>query len=315
MSVEYCNSHCVLLAQVTNLNLALIYCAHLTCLLWCIFPTLLFCYTPLRSARCSNITKTDAGRPAIAANTAITAYIVESWAPQGAGKSTRSIHAYSNAPYVRLLLNGAQVGADSPMPPFGSVNWPTVAYAPGILTLQALSGAGGSVLASHTRTSWGAPAAIVLTCDSPSPLTGTGSAVYLDGTDVALLRATVMDAAGVIVADSTLNITFSVTDGPGLVLGEWQATSNRHGTALICVEYPHRPSTRNLESTHKTSQLVLVAYRCIRYRRAMPTQYMCYIFARHRFPTTTGIVIFDITHNIYATYSPITTIFLPLQAL
>jgi hypothetical protein len=45
--------------------------------------------------------------------------------------------------------------------------------------------------------SWGAPAAIVLSLDAPSLATGTGSAVYLDGEDVAAVRATVVDTNGV----------------------------------------------------------------------------------------------------------------------
>ena len=75
------------------------------------------------------------------------------------------------------------------------------------------------MLATHDAKSWGAPAAIKLSMDVPSIATGTGSAVYADGMDVALLRATVVDASGNAVFDATDNITFKVTKGPGFVAG------------------------------------------------------------------------------------------------
>jgi len=48
---------------------------------------------------------------------------------------------------------------------------------------------------------------------------GTGTSVYQDGEDVALVRATVVDSEGVTVHSSTLNITFRVTVGPARVVG------------------------------------------------------------------------------------------------
>ena len=150
----------------------------------------------------------------------MTAHIVESWAPSGSGSKTRKLTVYSNAPFVRLSVNGVTVDGPTAMPLFSRVYFNTVTYVAGNVTVEALGSATGPVLASHTRFSWGAPAAIVLSLDAPSVTTGTGSAVYLDGTDVALLRATVVDAAGVHVSDSSVNITFTVSSGPGLVLGE-----------------------------------------------------------------------------------------------
>lgn len=150
---------------------------------------------------------------------AVTAYLVESWAPNGAGGPNRTLHAYSNAPFVRLSVNGVPVGPDIAMPTFGVVTWHNVTYAPGTATVAALSSRGSSPIASHTRYSWGAPTAVLLNIDVPSLATGTGSAVYLDGTDVALLRATIIDATGNAVSNSVANVTFTVTAGPGLLLG------------------------------------------------------------------------------------------------
>ena len=172
----------------------------------------------LRSWWLSNVSTSDAGRPPLdPATTTTTVRLVESWAPAGGGGNTRKLNAYSNAPFVQLYVNGAAQGGRVAMGPFSHVTWNAINYAPGNVTVAALS-ASGAVLATHTRKSWGAAVALRLSCDAPSDSTGTGSAVYLDGTDVALLRATVVDAAGNTVADSSANITFTVT-APGLVLG------------------------------------------------------------------------------------------------
>jgi len=175
-----------------------------------------------------NVSTDDAARPPVP-NTATFLRIVESWqAPQTSGKTTRSINVYSNAPAVALLLNGSPVaGSPAAMPAFGAVNFGAVPYAPGNLTAVALDAA-GNVLTTHTRMSWGAAAAIALTLDAPNPGFGTGTAVYLDGQDVALVRATVVDAAGTVVADSNANITFTVTAGPAMVWGIGNGDPSSH---------------------------------------------------------------------------------------
>ena len=173
----------------------------------------------LRSWWLSHIDAGDFGRPPHpASTTAYTVHLVESWAPPASG-STRKLHAYSNAPFVALSVNGVPFGAPLAMADFSSVTWSSVPWAAGNVTVTALAAPGGAALATHTKFSWGAPASVVLTIDAPSPASGTGSAVYLDGTDVALLRATVVDAAGHRCDDATLNVTFTCVTGPCLVLG------------------------------------------------------------------------------------------------
>jgi len=196
-----------------------------------------------RSWWLANVSLADAGRPPLdPANTSVFVHVVESWQPPASGKTTRNIHVYSNAPSVGLLVNGAPVsGSPQPMPAFGAVNFPSVPYAAGTLTAQALD-AGGNVLATHTRTSWGAAAAIVLSMDAPNPATGTGSRVYLDGQDVAFVRATIVDAAGVTVHDSTANVTFAVTAGPGLVWGTGSGDPSDHSPVLA----PWKPAYHGL---------------------------------------------------------------------
>jgi len=172
-----------------------------------------------RSVWLANISSMDPGRPPLPTDaTATTVRIVESWAPPASG-TTRVIHVYSNAPKVQLLLNGAPVGAPIVVPHYRASVTTIVTYASGTLTANALASDGTTVLASHSTSSWGAPVAIKLTMDVPSLATGTGAAVFVDGMDVALLRATIVDASGNIVRDSTLNVTFAVTSGPGYVSG------------------------------------------------------------------------------------------------
>ena len=167
----------------------------------------------------SNITADDAGRPPLsAALTAVTVHIVEHWKSPANGSTTRTLNVYTNAPLVRLVFNGVPTTATA-VPFFGYATFNDVIYSPGIITAEALATDGVTVLARHARSSWGTPSSIVLSLDAPSLSTGTGSAVYLDGGDVALIRATIVDAEGNECADSTLNVTFTVTQGPGLVWG------------------------------------------------------------------------------------------------
>jgi hypothetical protein len=126
---------------------------------------------------------------------------------------------YTNAPRVQITVNNVAVpGASVEVPPFGSAAFTGVPYTPGSVSARCLSADGG-VLEIDTKHSWGKPFGLRLTLDAPSATTGTGSALYLDGADVALVRAAVVDEAGWVVHDSTMIITFNVTSGPGRVAG------------------------------------------------------------------------------------------------
>lgn len=76
----------------------------------------------------------------------------------------------------------------------------------------------GSVTASGTIIEPGEATKIELTIDAPSVLTGTGESLLLDGHDVAMLRAAVVDSDGIVNSTGAYNISFSVTSGPGRVL-------------------------------------------------------------------------------------------------
>jgi hypothetical protein len=169
----------------------------------------------------ASVPPSDAGRPPLALAT--TVRIVELWqAPNdaaaqcAAGQRCRKINVYSSAPIVRLSVNG---GAPTYLAGANGVFSGTVAYAAGALLAEALAADNATVLGSHSRASWGAPVALALSVDAPSPASGTGGALYLDGMDVALVRAAVVDAGGNVVGDAALNVTFAVAAGPGVVVG------------------------------------------------------------------------------------------------
>jgi hypothetical protein len=157
-------------------------------------------------------------------------HIVESWQDNPVNHS-RIIHVYSSGAFVRLLLNGSPApgGAAQPVVPDTWAIFSAVPFSPGTLTAEALAADGVTVVATHSRESFGAPAAVVLSLDAPSPDTGTGAALFLDGSDVALVRATVVDADGrQVMGQGGLNLTFAVAAGPGLIVGTGSGDPSDH---------------------------------------------------------------------------------------
>jgi len=95
----------------------------------------------------------------------------------------------------------------------------TVPWSPGKISALALASDGVTPVGRHERFSWGPASKVILTLDAPTLATGTGEALYLDGTDVGLVRASIVDASGNLCADAVHNVTFQVTQGPGLIIG------------------------------------------------------------------------------------------------
>ena len=79
-------------------------------------------------------------------------------------------------------------------------------------------GADGAPTASGTILQPGTASAIRLLLDAPSVATGTGTTLFLDGHDAAMLRAEIVDSAGTVVGNSSANVSFAVTAGPGRVI-------------------------------------------------------------------------------------------------
>lgn len=153
-------------------------------------------------------------------------HIVESWESPDNWNSTmktKSIHAYANAPLIELFINGKSQG---PLPVVPMVmgdggsyaEWNDVPWEEGTLIAVARA-VNGTQVAATARTTNSNSAGLVLTLDCPSEFTGTGAALFLDGQDVALVRATVVDSLGRQVHLATNNITFSIISGPGRIQG------------------------------------------------------------------------------------------------
>ena len=148
------------------------------------------------------------GRP-FETNNLVEVHIVESWESpdhwnQTKGNTTRTIHVYSNAPVVELFVQGKKnhdgkptsLGRRTLVPmvegdagTYGE--WQDIPWEPGSLLAIAQSLDGTELARTRRQTNPTDPnMALRLSLDSPSPHTGTGSALFLDGSDVALVRAT-----------------------------------------------------------------------------------------------------------------------------
>ena len=86
------------------------------------------------------------------------------------------------------------------------------------MTIVAVDSSGEAV-GSHTLLAPGSAVKLELAIDVPSPSTGTGSALFLDGQDVAFIRAQLVDEAGTISRNSDTNISWSVVSGPIEIIG------------------------------------------------------------------------------------------------
>lgn len=175
-----------------------------------------------RSWWLAHIDAMDAGRPPLSIEqTSYFCRIAESWEPSPNG-TTRDLNVYTNAPFVRISVNGAAIPqSPTAVQPYGSAVIKGVEFVPGTVTADCVESSAETAtpLASDTKQSWGQGNRIVLSLDAPSPRTGTGSRLYLDGADVALVRASVVDANGNVVHNSSSNITFVVEEGPGRIAG------------------------------------------------------------------------------------------------
>ena len=168
----------------------------------------------------------DAGRPALwpeaAATTGTTVFIVDSWTPPPAGSSARTIHVYTNAPLVRLWVNGKQA-ATAAVSFFGAATFDRVAFEPGNLTAEALDESGATRLATHTEETSGPAVQIRLSLDAPSRESGTGTELVANGQDCALVRAELLDSGGRLVSprenSTNATVSFSVSSGAGRILG------------------------------------------------------------------------------------------------
>jgi len=113
------------------------------------------------------------------------------------------VWVYSNAASVELFINGASQGKQQ-MPQLDHVEWATQ-WVSGAIRVVAYD-AQGTVVATQTIETTGAPAAIVLEVEYGS------DGIYADKQDVALIKASIVDSAGRTVPTASNKITFEVSN-------------------------------------------------------------------------------------------------------
>ncbi|MGM9489289.1 beta-galactosidase GalA [Ideonella sp. YS5] len=133
------------------------------------------------------------------------------------GREGQPIHVMvaSNAPRVRLLLNGAVIG-EQDVDPFEMAHF-KVPYAPG--RIEAVALAGGKELGRDTVETSGAPARLVLTPDR--------NAIAGDGLDAVPITVSVVDAQGREVPTANLHVKFEI-EGEGALIGVGNGDPNSH---------------------------------------------------------------------------------------
>ncbi|HUI91804.1 MAG TPA: DUF4982 domain-containing protein [Chitinivibrionales bacterium] len=132
-------------------------------------------------------------------------------------------NAFSNCPSVRLLINGVQQGTNQvPYSDTGNgtallphqCQW-NVTWASGTVRAEGLDASGNVVCFDEKKTA-GAAACVALTVEPPivKPCDGDTFSIFANGSDAALILATIVDAQGNWCPTSQPNVTFSVS-GPG----------------------------------------------------------------------------------------------------
>ncbi|MBN1760894.1 MAG: DUF4982 domain-containing protein [Chitinispirillaceae bacterium] len=137
-------------------------------------------------------------------------YIASQWT----NSSATTVTVYSNCEQVRLSLNGTAVATASPKigtnldhPPF---SFTVPAFQSGNLKAEGLIG--GNVAAQHTVFTPGSAAAISLTIDT------AGQQFIADGSDIAIVYASIVDDNKQVIYSATSPVTFAVT-GPAKLVG------------------------------------------------------------------------------------------------
>lgn len=192
-------------------------------------------------------------------------HIVESWeSPETWNETkrntTRTIHAYSNAPFIELLVNGMSQGSKAVVSmvqgPGSYAEWTRLPWQAGTLSAVAHD-ATGMKLAKVDRFTNTKASRLAISIDVPSEKTGTGTALLLDGQDAALVRVSVLDTNGQVTHMATNNITFSIVSGPGII----QGTGNGD-------PHCHEPNNAPWHSAYHGLVRAVVRVTCIRGRSA-----------------------------------------------
>ncbi len=121
-----------------------------------------------------------------------------------------TLRAFTGAASVEAFVNGVSLGKVA-VPAYEIASWPNVAFAPGNISAIAYD-ADNNVVATSTVSTTGAAAAIQVT-----PVQVGSSSYAADGQDVALFTVAIVDSQGAVVPDACVQLTFSISAGPGTI--------------------------------------------------------------------------------------------------
>jgi beta-galactosidase len=142
------------------------------------------------------------------------------WSPKDQSPHTENVEVYTNAEEVELLLNNKSLGTQQRHADASPITF-QVPFASG--TLKAIARAGGKVIAEDELRTAGKPARLLLTTGlaaahlKTKPEASPTPALTPDWDDVTYATATLVDANGTVIPDSTDVIHFATT-GPGKII-------------------------------------------------------------------------------------------------
>jgi beta-galactosidase len=155
--------------------------------------------------------------PGYAADERYSQVLFADWTPKNLQPHTENVEVYSNCKEVELFLNGKSLGAKSINADASPRNW-NVPFTPGVLKAVARNEKGKVVATDKLRMA-GKPARILLSTDRRKLAPGWD--------DVALVRATIVDAKGVRIPRADDLISFQIT-GPGVIAAVDSANNSSH---------------------------------------------------------------------------------------
>ena len=134
--------------------------------------------------------------------------LLNDWSPSDRSPHIENVEIYTNAEEVELFLNGKSLGTQKLHPDASPITY-KVPYSQG--ELKAIARTSGTIVATDILRTAGKPARILFTADTPDvPLTAAWN-------DIGYVTATLSDAAGTRIPDSTTVLHFATT-GPGSIL-------------------------------------------------------------------------------------------------
>jgi len=142
-------------------------------------------------------------------------HILPHWNWRGREGQPIDVRVYGNTDEVELLLNGKSLGR-KPLARDAQLQW-TVPYAPGELTARGWRG--GKLVATETVATTGDAASVRLSINRDR--------LKADGTDVAVISATVVDAEGRIVPTACQKLHFDIS-GPARLIGMGNGDPGSH---------------------------------------------------------------------------------------